>query len=79
MTAPAAANTAMAPTATPTPMPALAPVERPLGAGVAREVTVSVGMTTLDPVGVETDVAVADARLNVDWSIDRAEIISSCP
>jgi hypothetical protein len=47
-------------------MPALAPVERPLGAGVAELVIVSVELMTLDAVGVETDVTVADERLNVD-------------
>lgn len=63
MKAPAAAAIAMAPTAAPTPMPAFAPVERPLGGGVEEEVTVAV--MTLDAVGVETDVSVAVARPSV--------------
>lgn len=53
----------MAPTATPTPIPAFAPVERPLGGGVEELVTVAV--MTLDAVGVETDVCVAVGRANV--------------
>lgn len=56
----------MAPMPTPTPMPAAAPVDRPLEAGVVEGVAVSVTLVTLVAVGVETDVTVADARLNVD-------------
>ena len=63
MNAPAAAATAMAPTATPAPMPAFAPVERPLGGGAEEAVTGDVML--LDAVGVETDVCVAVGSPNV--------------
>lgn len=76
MNAPAAAAIAMAPMATPTPIPAFAPVERPLEGGVADAEAVTVVLTTLDAVGVEMDVCVAVARPNVDCENNANQLTS---
>lgn len=57
-------------------MPAAAPVDRPLESGVVEleGVAVSVTLVTLVAVGVETDVTVADARLNVDWESNENQL-----